>query len=149
MLITEKMTKHKQPKVGLIYSISLPNGQYGYGRVMRDGGFQVFVDETDMQDFSLVDTAKVEFVVGMYFDAYADSRTSLVGEKVFNSEEEEWPPKTFIYNPALNTYSVYYKGVAIPARRKQCLRLESCSTWELDHVIERKMGNNWWVKVLS
>lgn len=139
------MAKKKQPEVGSLYSIKLPDNNYAFGRVMQDGGFQVFDYQSKEQDLEPISESDISFTVSMYFDAYLDERMDKIGKIAFNNDDESWPPKSYIFNPVTESYSIYHKGKIEAAEKSDCTGLESTSAWELDHVIDRIMGDMRWV----
>lgn len=141
------MTRSKQPIIGDIYAIDLGNGSFAYGRVMHEG-LQIFTQRsTRPEDFNRNDLAQ-DFVVGLYFDAYKDTRMKVIDRIPFATEDEAWPPPTYIKDPIRGTYSVYFKGNITSSSYDDCRGMEPTSAWELNHLIDRINGDTKWIEKL-
>jgi len=131
-----------KPKVGDVYSIKLPNDRYAFGRVMHDSALQIFKKISDIADQAQIDYKEIWFTVAVYKKVFRDSRIKMIGSRNFETDEDAWPPKTYVYNPISGTYSVYNKGNVLPSTYKECEDLEPTSVWGLDPLIDRITGSN-------
>ena len=41
-------------------------------------------------------------------------------------------------------YSIYRNGELLPSSYEECKDLETCAVWELNHVIDRLIGDDKW-----
>lgn len=129
-----------------MYAITLPDGRYRFGRLLHDGAIQVFRRASDAPEFDLSMMRDVDFTVGIYKSAFKDPRMIFVTSVPFQNENEAWPPKTYMYNPLADTYSIYERGVIRPASKGEVDGLEATSVWELEHVLDRITGRVDWVE---
>jgi hypothetical protein len=138
----------KKPQIGDVYSIAIAPKLYAFGRYLNDGGLEIYSARAS-DNVLPEDLGKVEFMAGIYLPSYKDGRIILVGRLDFKTEDESWPPPSYIHNYMNDTYSIYYKGTIAPSDRKHCLGLESTAIWSLDQLIDRINGDTKWVKVLG
>lgn len=110
----------RRVKIGDVYAIPLPNGQFAFGRAFRDAGF------------------------GVYRDLLRDNVWKFIENRPFKSEEMEWPPQRCIKDSISGEYSIYYKGEIYPAKKEECEGLEVAAVWDRNHIIDRIMGDTKW-----
>ena len=121
----EKKRK-KRVKLGDIYAIPLPNGMYGFGRVMRDAGIAIYkYTSNNVEDVSQIE--EYQFIVGVYKDVLQGGTWTVVGNRAFNNEEESWPPKQYIVDKINGSYSIYHKGEIISATKEECQGMEEAA----------------------
>lgn len=137
------------PKLGDLYSVELPNGKFGFCRVIEEDYLQFFAYKSDQAQFDDSLINEVAFSVPLYNSNYKDSRLTFLKNIPFTNASESLPPKTYMYDPVFEKYSIYQNGQIIPASKSDCEGLEPASVWELDHVIDRLLGKTDWVGVMK
>ncbi len=80
------------------------------------------------------------FIVGLYNSGITQMK--LVAKRPFHSLEEAIPPPTKVHDPISDKYSIYKNGELFPPSYEECKDLETCAVWELNHVIDRLMGDD-------
>ena len=99
-----KWKRKKRIKLGDIYAIPLPDGKYAFGRAMKDAGIDIYKDiSNNPHDIPTVE--EYQFIVGLYRDVLQSGEWQIVDNRKFNSEEEAWPPKTYIKDVINGEYS--------------------------------------------
>lgn len=137
----------KRVKVGNLYGISLPNGKFAFGRIMRDAGIAIYNHiGNDITDLPI--NEQYQFIVGIY---KPDINNDLIFIKniPFENEEQEWPPPSYIHNMVSGEYEIYYKGEISPSSKKECIGLERAAVWHINHIIDRIIGDDRWGSILK
>lgn len=143
----EVYTLTKRIKVGNMYGITLPNGKFAFGRIMRDAGIAVYSHiGNDITDLPITD--EYQFIVGIY---KTDINKDLIYIKniPFETEENEWPPPCYIHDIISDKYEIYYKGEISPSFKERCVGLERAAVWHTNHIIDRVMGDDKWGGILE
>jgi hypothetical protein len=129
------MTSRRRPKTGDVIQVSLPDGTYAYGRVMR-GGVGFYRLRTDEPSRPPIGSRDYEFVVGVYDDALR--QWPVVGHDPPRDGEDVWAPPSYIENiRALGTFQIYHKGVLRPASKDEVRGLDAQGVYDHNHVIDR------------
>lgn len=134
-------------KLGNIYAIPLPNGEYAYGREYKESSLAISKFRSN-EIINNPNFSEIEFFVGVYNDILTCGKWPKVCNYPFENENDAWRPPTYIYdqvNP--ENYEIYYKGEIRKASKTECLGLERCAIWDSNHVIDRIMGIETWTDI--
>jgi len=143
ILMTGK--KRKRIKIGDVYAIPLPNGNFAFGRIFKDAGIGIYKYIGE----SIEDIPKVEeyqFIVGVYEYVLKSGDWTVVENRLFKSDNEAFPPPTYIIDSISGEYSIYHKGEIRSATKSECEGLEVTAVWADNHIIDRIMGDDKWHK---
>jgi hypothetical protein len=127
--------------IGNVGCFQLPDGRYGFGRIFNDVSV-AFYKHIGASETDLPTEEKNAFIVSVYNSGV--TRMKLVEKRPYISIEEVTSPPTKIHDPITGKYSQYINGKIFPSSFEECKDLETCAVWELDHVIDRLMGNDKW-----
>ncbi|MFA1642151.1 Imm26 family immunity protein [Chryseomicrobium imtechense] len=142
------MTKRRRRKVGDVYAIPLPNGNFAFGRAFRDAGIGIYQHiGNDIND--LPQKEEYQFIVGVYESALKSEKWPFVENRPFEREDEEWPPPSCIKDQLSGEFEIYYKGEIRNASKEECEGMEVAAVWEAEHIIDRIMGDDTWTKSLD
>ena len=133
----------KRIKVGDVYLIDLHNGQYAFGRVLKDAGIAIYKHISDIKD-DLPKKEDYQFIVGVYRDVLTSGEWTVVDSRPFNNDDEAWPPPSCIIDKISGEYSIYYKGKIRDASKLECEGMEEVAAWDANHIIDRIMGEDKW-----
>lgn len=125
--------------MGDVFQISLPNGNYAYGRVFEDATVGVYNHITTAPNVPPIGLRDYMFLVGMYRHVLTRGECPIIGQDRFDVPEDAWPPPNFIRDQINGGYSLYYKGEITPGTKGQCEGLEEAAVWDLPHIVERIM----------
>jgi len=127
---------------GSILEINIENQYFVYAQILKKGLGYAFFDFKSFEkliDISILNKAKVIFIVMVYNDVITKGIWVKIGKLDIRDELKELPmqfiqdsqnPSNFeIYNP--NT------GEISKATKEQCLGLECTAVWEANHVEDR------------
>lgn len=129
----------KQIKIGDIYAIPLPNGKFAFGKSFRDACIAIYKHiGNNMVDFPR--TEEYQFIVGVYKDILKSGVWPVIGNRPFNTEDEQWPPPMCVIDSISGEYSIYHKGELRDSSMSECEGLEVAAVWEPEHIIDRIMG---------
>ncbi|MBT2740712.1 Imm26 family immunity protein [Bacillus sp. ISL-77] len=137
--------KRKRIKIGDVYAIPLPNGKYAFGRIFKDAGIGIYKYIGE----SIEDIPKVEeyqFIVGVYEYVLKSGDWTVVEYRPFKSDDEAFPPPSCIIDSISGEYSIYHKGEIRSATKLECEKLEVAAVWADNHIIDRIMGDDKWLK---
>jgi hypothetical protein len=139
------MTKktRKRIKLGDVYAIPLPNGNYSFGRVFKDASIAIYKHIGDSIE-NLPQKEEYQFIVGVYQDVLKSGIWPVVDSRPFNNEEEAWPPPGCIIDKISGEYSMYHKGEIRASTKDECDCLEEVAAWDSHHIIDRIMGDDKW-----
>jgi hypothetical protein len=135
--------KRKQIKIGNVYAIPLPNGKYAFGRKFKDAGIGIYKYIGE----SIEDIPKDEeyqFIVCVYDYVLKSGDWTVVENRPFKSNDEDYPPPSCIIDSISGEYSIYYKGEIRSATKSECEGLEVAAVWADNHIIDRIMGDDKW-----
>lgn len=127
--------------VGNVGCFKLPNGRYGFGRIFEDGTVAFYKHIGTSEN----DTPKSEdylFIVGVYNSGV--TKMKLVEKRMYNSIDEVTPPPMKIKDVISDKYLIYKNGQMYSSTYEECKNLETCAVWELEHIIDRLMGDDKW-----
>lgn len=127
--------------IGNIGALRLPNGKYAFGLIFKQSyvGFYKYFgnNEKDLpvdEDYAFIISVHREVI----------STMKLVGKKAIKDDKEVEPPPQRIVDPITGKCRIYINGEIKPSSYNECKDLENCACWELNHIIDRLMGNNKW-----
>jgi hypothetical protein len=105
--MTEK--KRTRRKIGDVYAIPLPNGKYAFGRIFKDAGIGVYKHiGNNIEGKPMAE--EFQFNVGVFDYVLKSGDWTVVENRPFKNEEEEWPPPYYIKDLNTGKYSIYHKG---------------------------------------
>src|SRR5262245_60254316 len=104
-----KTRKKIKFKVGDVFQITLPDGQYAYGRVYRDASVGIYNHISGRPHEPPIGSRDFMFFVGMYEDILSSGQCPIIGYDGFETKDSEWPPRYFIKDQITGRYSVYHK----------------------------------------
>jgi hypothetical protein len=137
--------KRRKLKLGDVYAIPLPDGNYAFGRTFWDGAIAIYeYISTNIEE--LPPTENYQFIVGVYEHVLKSGEWPVVDNRPFNNDEEIWPPPTCVIDSISGEYSIYYKGEFREAKKSDCEGLEVATVWGAEHIIDRIMGDDKWHK---
>ncbi len=133
-------------KLGNVYAIPLPNGEYAYGREHKE--CLAISKFRSKEIISNPDFSEIDFFVAVYYDVLTCGDWPKVCNYPFKDDEDIWGPPTYIRDPIKpDNYEIYYKGEIRKATKQKCIGLERCAVWDSNHVIDRLMGNDIWTDI--
>ncbi|MFB9328276.1 Imm26 family immunity protein [Paenibacillus aurantiacus] len=139
--------KRKRIKLGDVYAIPLPDGQFAFGRRFKDAGIAIYHHRgKSMED--LPSGENYQFFVGVYDDVLKSGQWPVVDHRHFTHEEEAWPPPKCIMDNLNGECSIYYKGEIRASTQTECEGLEIAAVWDVEHIVDRIMGDDKWQKTL-
>lgn len=127
--------------IGNVGCFCLPDGRYGFGRIYADACV-AFYKHIGTSETDLPQNEDYAFIVGLYNSGITQMK--LVEKRPFHSLEEAVPPPTKVHDPISGKYSIYRNGELLPSSYEECKDLETCAVWELNHVIDRLIGDDKW-----
>lgn len=133
--------RRRKPAVGSVVQLSLPDGTYAYGRVLRDAAVAFYVTRSAVPDQPPIGERSYEFVVGVYDDVLRADDMPVVGKDPAGSPDDEWPPPFRVQDPISGAVSVYERGAIRPARGGEAESLETAAVWDREHLVNRLMAS--------
>ena len=141
----------KRIKEGDVVSVALPNGKFGFGRVLKNPlmAFYDFVSDT-LPDASVVIERPVAFKIWVMNKATSSGRWPVIGHVPLN--DELLKPVTFAKQDSISKeLSTYVDGRETRASLDDCRGLENAAVWSVEHVEERLLDHfegrpNKWVE---
>ncbi len=130
----------QQRTIGAFLKITLPNGKFGYARIVKDASYVIYDLMTDsLVEISEILPREILFIVAVYDDVVTSGRWEKIGKLPLEErflrlpmkfiQDELEPDKFELYDP--NT------GDIKPANKADCIGLERAAVWEAEHVEER------------
>lgn len=133
----------KRVKLGDIYAIPLPNGEFAFGRVFNDACIAIYKNtSTSIKD--IPQTEDYQFIVGVYKDVLTSGKWEKVANRPFDNSDESWPSPMFVLDRISGEYSIYHKGEMKKSTKEECADLEEAAVWDAHHIVDRIMGDNKW-----
>ncbi|SEN74205.1 Immunity protein 26 [bacterium A37T11] len=143
---------------GKFFEISLPNGKFAYGRILRNSAcaFYNIYSEHRITDIYLISKAEVIFIVTVHKSAFGKNKWKKIGYLDLDRNLSVLPlefiedgliPGNFeIYNPN--------NGEITPTTKDKCIGLERAAVWEPGHIEDRLIDYfegrpNKWVEQLK
>ncbi len=81
----------RKPQVGDVIQLTLPNGRYAYGRVLRDASVAFYSETSAGPGVPPVGSRDYQFVVGVYDDVLTSEGVSIVGHDPSQAPEIRFP----------------------------------------------------------
>ena len=135
------MRKQKKAAPGDVCQLSLGDGRYAYGRILRDASVAVYRTTTHMPAQRPVGERDFIFTVGVYDDLPGSEAFPVVGHDPFESEEDAWPPPYKVVDPITGRIQIYYRGeIRPPADPAEAEELEKAAVWDVRHILERVLA---------
>lgn len=139
--------KARRPKLGSVIQVTLPNGRYAYGRVLRDGAVAFYRQTTDNPGEPPIGDRDCQFVVGVYNDTLRSDDLPVVGLDPGADAEDEWPPPQLVRDPITGRAQLYERGQMRATTEAEVSDLEPVAAWSLEHLLPRLVtGENPWFK---
>jgi Immunity protein 26 len=129
--------RRTKPRVGDVVQLTLPDGRYAYGRVLRDASVAFYRQTGREPGQAPFGSRDYQFVVGVYDDVLQSSDVTVVGHDPATSPEDEWPPPYSVTDRVSGAAQIYRNGVMRPATADQVRGLEPAAVWDLQHLLER------------
>jgi hypothetical protein len=128
-----------RPTHGSIVAIPLPDGTYGYGRVLREPLIAFYdLQSSEILPVDAVLPRSVAFTLWVMNHPITDGHWPVIGSAPQTSDLVDEP--LFFKRDAITGALTIYRdssGEEVPATKEQCASLERAAVWEPDHVIER------------
>ncbi len=127
----------KRPNVGDIVQAALPNGEYAYGRVLRDAAVAFYRARSKAPGQPPIGSRDFQFVVSVYDDAL--SKWPVVGSDPSRSSDEDWPPPASVTDAITKRLKyIYERGEMRPVKSgEDAVGLEPAAVWEHQEVVDR------------
>ena len=126
--------------LGDVFQISLPNGQFAYGRVYKDASVGIYRKITDEPNQPPIGSRDFWFNVGLYADVLEQRTWPIIGRDEFSDTESPWPPPKYVKDLITSEYQIYHHGELRKAVETEVVGLEETAVWDADHVIKRIMS---------
>jgi len=134
--------RRRRPRVGGVIQISLPDGRYAYGRVLRDPSMAFYRATTTEPGRPPIGSRDYQFVTGVDSTVDRSDDCPVVGYDPSRDPDDDWPPPRCIRDVVSGKgVQLYYKGAVSPATEAECEGLEPVAVWSYQHVVDRLMGN--------
>lgn len=125
---------------GSIIEIGIEGQYYVYAQLLEHVSIAVldYRSNEHLQDMSVLNTANVLFIVGIYGDVVTKGHWLKVG-KLPIREELQTLPLEFIYDTIGHSFKHYNPntGEITPSTREECRGLECAAVWDSNHVEDR------------
>jgi hypothetical protein len=133
---------HRKPKVGDVLQLSLPDGQFAYGRMLRDGSVAFYREMSQRPASPPIGSRDYQFVVGVNSGEVTRDDVPIVGHDRAASDDDDFAPNGSIQDPITGAMSIYdFRTWSItPSTPEATAGLEPVAAWSLDHVVDRLMG---------
>ena len=131
---------HRSAEIGDVIQLTLPNGRYAYGRVLRDASIAFYGTTTTQPSKPPTGSRDYQFVVGVYADVLNSEAISIVGHDPSQEPEDDWPPPYSVRDPISGAMKIYHHGRMRAAAPEECKGLEPAAVWDFNHLIDRLMG---------
>jgi hypothetical protein len=133
--------RKRRSKVGDVIQLTLEDGTYAYGRVLRDGAVAFYRHRSEVPNAPPIGSRDYQFVVGVYDDVLKSEQCPVVGRDHSEDLEDEWPPEQVIRDVITGKVrDLYHKGVIRKAIGGEGEELEPVAAWGYEHVVDRLMG---------
>jgi hypothetical protein len=128
---------NKHPKVGDVVQVALPNGEYAYGRVLRDAAVAFYRARSKEPNQPPTGSREFQFVVRIYDSVLG--KWPVVGSDPSRSSEEDWPPPASVTDPITKRLKyIYDRGEMRPLKPdEETAGLEPAEVWEYEEVVDR------------
>ena len=127
-------------KSGTIYEIVIDNSYYCYAEIIPYGNMAFFDYKSDkpLEDLSVLLTTPVLFIVAIYPYILTKKLWKKVG--IINLREEfNNDVQFYVYHRIYDSFDIYSSktGELIKSTREECLGLEQCAIWGVNHIEDR------------
>lgn len=127
---------------GAILEILIENDYYVYAQILTKGLGYAFFDYKSTQkltDFTVLEKAKVLFIVMVYNEIINKGRWLKVGKLPIREDLVELPMKYIRDTQNPEKFELYNpnNGKIVPATKQQAMGLERTSVWAAEHLEER------------
>jgi hypothetical protein len=132
-----KRSKTKDPEIGSIVEIPLPNGRKGYARVLKNPlmAFYAVQSERPLSPAEIL-RQPVAFKVWVMNSAISSGRWSVIGHAPLETDLERTP--WFFKQDAISkALSLYQNGIERAATKEECVGLERAAVWSAQHIESR------------
>lgn len=137
---------HRKPRIGEVLQFKLPDGNYAFGRMLREGAVAFYRVTSEVAGDAPIGSGDYQFVAALYRDVVRSDEVPIVGfdPTVFNGDD--WPLAQSVRDPITGDMQIYERGQMRPSSPDECVGLEPAAVWDLNHIIDRLMGfGNFWV----
>lgn len=131
--------RRRKPTVGSVVQLSLPDGTYAYGRVLKDAAVAFYETRTPAPSQPPIGERRYAFVVGVYDDVLRADDVPVVGKDPSATPDEDWPPPFRVEDPISGSLSIYERGSFRQATRAEAGDLEPAAVWDREHLVNRLM----------
>ena len=135
------MSRRRKPQVGDVLQFSLPNDSFAYGRVLNDSAVAFYSARSSQAGQPPIGDTNFEFTVVVYSDVLRSDAAPVVGFDPRPFNDDDWPPPGAITDALSGAKRIYDHGQVRPAHGEEWVGLEPVAVWDLNHVIDRLMGN--------
>ena len=148
------MAGRQRRTIGAVLRVPLDEHWHAYAWTLPEVDSAFFDLKADASiPADKVVTHPIAFRVGVHKSAWTTGRWLRVG-KIDPPPEVLAPVPTFVEDPFSGAFSIYLLGDIRPAKREECVGLESCAIWDPEHVEDRLRDYfagvpNKWVRSLA
>jgi hypothetical protein len=133
----KKNRKKRDPKIGSIVEIPLPNGKRGYARTLKIPLMAFYaIQSEDVLPINEIICQPIAFKLWVTTSAVSSGRWTVVGHVPLESDLEI-SPWFFKQDIITKKLSLYRGGVELPATKEQCEGLERAAVWGHQHIESR------------
>jgi hypothetical protein len=133
--------KHHRPRIGEVIQFSLPDGNFAYGRQLRDSAVAFYRGVSSQPGHPPIGSRDFQFIVGVYLDVVRSADVPIVGYDPLDADEDGWPPAGVITDPITGAKRIYERGSMRPAVGDEWVGLETAAVWDRNHIVDRLMGD--------
>jgi hypothetical protein len=147
--------KRQQRTVGAFVAIKLPNGKYGYGRILDKAAFAFYdlITNDIITDIAQIRDRPILFIVAAYDDIITKGRWLKIGKSPLENHLMILPMK-YIQDPINQSEFRLYDpntGLMASTTEDKCIGMEEAAVWEAFEVEQRILDQlegkpNVWVK---
>lgn len=134
-----KPKKRKRARVGDVVSIALPDGSYGFGRILTDPFIGFYHLQSDIvPPIEEIVLAPIAFKIAVSSFATKSDQWEIL-ENVPLTDELKEEPLFFKKDLISGELTIYRDSTAeeIPATLAECESLECAAVWDPEHVVDR------------
>jgi hypothetical protein len=137
--------RRRRPAVGSVVQLTLPDGRYAYGRVLRDAAVAFYRETSTEPGQPPIGSRDYQFVVGVYDDVLKDDQVPVVGHDTSRDINDDWPPPMSVVDAISGQVRLYVRGTFQAADDQEAARkFEPAAAWNLNHLVARLMGSEDW-----
>ena len=129
---------HRKPKVGDVVQLSLPDGRFAYGRVLRGSGVAFYREMSDRPGEPPIGSTDFQFTVAVDVRILTSNDVPIVGHDPRVNEFEDWPPPAGVEDPIGVRHKVYFQGrMMVVSSLDEIRGLERAAVWDREDIVER------------